>query len=394
MQTSINVGVALFLVLFTALPAAAKSRVAVSKFSDKTDNSSRCKVSWFGSNLGSGMSDQLITALQETGRFDIQERENLQRMYGEEHQLINAKRSAAPAKNQFRAAHYSIVGAVTSFELCENGGGADLDVGGLLGFTKSNLKVGGKSQSSKVVIDIRAVDVATGQVVAGFSSEGSVSSAKLDVRGDIRRAGFGTDAFFNSPLGEATRDAIDKAARRLASELPEKREVAAAQVTTAPATTASVPARVPAQAAPAAAARPAVAQETLVGAMTVCPWNEHDNGYLSMCRTLEYSASGERAKILDLASGKERLIASQTVRRISRATQAPRLGDSMLLKCDTQGLYCRQTSAKVLFHCRAVDAIGAQAVVNCGGKDLTVPLTSLYRLEGSVRAPAAATGKP
>ena len=123
-----------------------KTRIAVSAFEDKSGSQSSCNKGFFreflGDKLGTGFKDQLITELAKTGRFQIVERDNLRKMYTEEHELINADHSTKPKKNKFKAAEYSIVGAITSFELCQSNVGGDLDVGSLLTGGKKSFDVG------------------------------------------------------------------------------------------------------------------------------------------------------------------------------------------------------------------------------------------------------------
>ncbi len=210
--------------IFFSLTGFAKTRLAVSTFKDKSARS-KCRVGWFSRNdLGTGFQEQLITKLQKKGRFSIQERTNLKQMYNEEHNLINSDRRYSPRKNQFKSAHYSITGAVTAFELCNQGGDAKVDVGGLFGFKNTGLKVGGGVTKAKVGLDVRIVDVESGEILDSFTVEGSSSSAKFNVDGDYKGSRFGSKAFGNTPLGEATRVALAKAANKIDGILPDRKD--------------------------------------------------------------------------------------------------------------------------------------------------------------------------
>ncbi|MEO0337170.1 MAG: CsgG/HfaB family protein, partial [Pseudomonadota bacterium] len=205
----------LFLVFATVLSfqVVAKTRLAISTFENKTGSSGgSCKFSYrrFRS-LGKGLKDQLTTWLVKTRRFSVQERENLKKMYNEEHKLVNSNKRYAPKANQFKAAHYSITGAITKFEMCDSDMGGDVDVGGLFGLKNAGLEVGASRTTAKVGLDIRIVDVETGEVLSAFAVSGKASSTGVSVDGDIKGADFGTEAFKNTPLGEATDKAVKKA---------------------------------------------------------------------------------------------------------------------------------------------------------------------------------------
>lgn len=207
----------------------AKTRLAVSTFEDKSGSQSSCNKGILreimGDKLGRGFKDQLITELSKTGQFQIVERDNLKKMYSEEHELINADPSTKPRKKGFKAAEYSIVGSVTSFELCQNNVGGDLDVGSLLTGGKKSFDVGAERSSAKVVLDVRVVNVATGVVVNSFRAEGDAVSTDFKLSGSIKNARFGSKGFYKTPLGEATREALKDAADKITNTLRNRRAV-------------------------------------------------------------------------------------------------------------------------------------------------------------------------
>jgi hypothetical protein len=164
------------------------------------------------------MADQLITVLSETGKYDVMEREHLRKMYDQEHELINADKETELTKNKFKTAQYSIAGAVTAFEYCEKGGGGGLNVGKLVGI--GSMRVGGKYAQAKVVMDLRVINTTTGQVMKSVRAEGDVSRAKLGVDGFVKGVDFDSEGFSSTPLGEATREALEDAVIKLAKVIP------------------------------------------------------------------------------------------------------------------------------------------------------------------------------
>lgn len=199
----------LFTILMALEIASAKARLSITEFEDKS-GSGRCHISWV-SNIGSGMQDQLITELSKSDKFSIQERATLKKMYEGEHQLINAKKKSLPKKNQFEAAEFTIVGAITGFELCSSGTGAGVGLSGESLGVPGFLRIGGKSEKAKVILDLRVVRVETGEVVKSFSAEGTASSVGFKLGADVKGVEFGGEGFENTPLGEATRKAIQNA---------------------------------------------------------------------------------------------------------------------------------------------------------------------------------------
>lgn len=359
----------------------AKTRVAVSTFTDKTGNSSRCRISWWGGHeLGEGFRDQIVTALMKDGKYEIVERENLKTMYNEEHELINADKSTLPTKNKFRAAHYSITGAVTSFELCDDGFGGKADVGGLLGFKGAGLKLGAKTQKAKVVIDLRVIDVTTSQVVHSFRSEGTASSTKIDADGDIKGAKIGSDAFFSTPIGEATRDAIENAVSQITVKVPDRKEEVVAQATPVAAPVAVIPSKA-ADVGRSATLKVAPKVSNLQTSQTqvnhICTYSHYVelavgtiyNGETVVdCKPLRMSSTGKRVSVLYMNDAKEDLIETKRVLNIEPLKVAPKVG---------QKVYARG-AGRFSIACKVIDTDGSNVVAICGKKEITTDIGQLF----------------
>lgn len=365
--------VLLLLIASFGFTAQAKTRLAVSKFSDKSGHS-RCKTSFFGNNLGSGMTDQLISELKNESKFVILERENLKNMYSEEHELINADSRTRPVKNKFKAAHYSIVGAITSFELCSSDVGGSVDVGGLLGMKKSGLNIGGGQQSAKVALDLRVVDVTTGEVLTSFTSEGSASSTKVDIKGNVQGAKFGSGAFFSTPLGEATREALKKATERLAQEIPEKADdvVAAAPRPNNVGQAARMP----------TSSGRSVAQATQISSSHYCLHNKYSSGTTyQMCKVLNLSGNGS-AKVLNLATGTQSLTKLSDIYTTDTSTSV-KPGEKVIVPCTQFSSFAvtscyAQRREKRAVECTVVDKVDDLVSVMCETKDFSVKRSAIF----------------
>ena len=173
-----------------------KKRIAVTKFENKVTG---VYGNW---KLGDGFSEMLTTELMKTGQFVVVERQALQDVLGEQElgQTGVVRKETAAKVGQVLGAQIIVRGVVSEFTLNESGGGAGI---GIAGF-----RIGGRSSNAHVAVDIRLVDTSTGQVLQSHNAVGKAESSGVAVgvaRGDVD---FGADTFKNTPLGQATRQAI------------------------------------------------------------------------------------------------------------------------------------------------------------------------------------------
>lgn len=178
-----------------------KKRIAVTKFENKVTG---VYGNW---RLGDGFAEMLITELMRTGQFVVVERQALQDVLGEQElgQSGAVRKETASKVGQILGAQIIVRGVVSEFTLNESGTGGGL---GIAGF-----RVGGRSSNAHVAVDIRLVDTTTGQVLQSHSAVGKAESSGVSVgvsRGDVD---FGADTFKSTPLGQATREAIQDAVR-------------------------------------------------------------------------------------------------------------------------------------------------------------------------------------
>ncbi len=167
-----------------------KSRIAVARFNNKTPYL-----------VSEGMTDMLTSALFNTGKFIVLERENLDVVL-QEQKLSSVgvidKRTAVPA-GMLEGAEFLVVGAITGFE--PNYRGVKTAVGG--------------AKQSYVAVDLRIIDSKTGRVVSTVTVEGKATDSLIST-GMLRWVGAGPlasslRAWSNTPIDKAIRICIDKA---------------------------------------------------------------------------------------------------------------------------------------------------------------------------------------
>ena len=190
-----------------------KARIAVSRFSDKTGKG------WWTGQIGDGMADMLTTALFNTNRYIVLERQTLQDVMSEQDLGASGrikKETAAPI-GKIEGAELLVTGAVTEYEPGSSGvggglGGAGRVIGGILGGIKK----------SHIAIDLRVVDTRTSRIVAATTVEGSatdISGLGGLAGGNI---GGGLGAWHNQPIEKALRIALGAAVDFVASKTPAK----------------------------------------------------------------------------------------------------------------------------------------------------------------------------
>jgi curli biogenesis system outer membrane secretion channel CsgG len=201
-----------------------KKLLAVQDFENKVEHPAQ--VWWKGIKLGTGMSDMLVTALMETDYFIVLERESLEDGVFAEQDLAASGRMAKSKTAQMGktlSSQILVKGAVTVFDegTKASGGGGKLRVGGV------SLGLGGGGGEATVGVDIRIFDTTTGQVLAAKTCKGFAKKKRRGLsiglsgthHGRPASIGFGGEKMEKSPLGDATRDAIEQCVRFIIEEL-------------------------------------------------------------------------------------------------------------------------------------------------------------------------------
>lgn len=182
-----------------AIPAAIgpKKLIAVAEFENKTN--------WAGQvNLGTGMADQLITALMNTGRYIVLERQNIQAVLKEQDFGASGRTtSEGGAKiGQISRAQILVQGAVTEFGEQKSEGGA---------ISIKGFSFGGAESSAVVGIDLRIYDTTTGQILASKACRGVAKASGTSIGYSGGDFGFATSSEARTPMDFAVRAAIQQA---------------------------------------------------------------------------------------------------------------------------------------------------------------------------------------
>ena len=201
---------ALGLVLCSGAWADQKS-LAVMKFTTTAGSGTNF---WYGASwdIGEGMSEMLVTALVETGKFKVLERQQIHDVLGEQDLGDSGRVDPATAAKigKILGARYLIYGTVNEFEYSKAGGGGGVRIGGL--------RVGASEAKARVGMDVRIVDAVTSEIL--FSTRSVADANRTGFKVGYSGADFGADvgAFQKTPLGEATRKAIGDAVAKMVSQ--------------------------------------------------------------------------------------------------------------------------------------------------------------------------------
>jgi len=200
----------LSLILSTGAWAAPKS-LAVMKF---TTTAGGGRSFWYNASwdLGDGMAEMLTTALVETGKFKILERQQIHDVLGE--QDLGASGRVEPATaakiGKILGARYLIYGTVNEFEYSKGGEGGAVRIGGI--------RLGASEARAHIGMDVRIVDAVTSEIL--FSTRSTADATRTGFKVGYSGADFGASlaTFQRTPLGEATRKAIDFAVTKMVNE--------------------------------------------------------------------------------------------------------------------------------------------------------------------------------
>ncbi|OGV73368.1 MAG: hypothetical protein A2269_06320 [Lentisphaerae bacterium RIFOXYA12_FULL_60_10] len=168
------------------------------------ENQAGWKGQW---EIGNNLSILLESALFDTGRFVIVEREKLKDVLAEQDLVASgraAKAKQAAQKGLIRPARYIGTGAITQVDEGVSGG--------LGGITIKGISLGGGKSKAQVTVIAKLVDTTTGEIVAKQTVVGKAGRVALNV--GVSRGGVDANmgGFKQTPLGEAAQDCINQAA--------------------------------------------------------------------------------------------------------------------------------------------------------------------------------------
>ena len=190
--------ITLVLLVLMILPIyAQEKRVAVFDFEDKTSGSYRW---WHGKGVGNGMSEMLVTALVKSKKFKVYERSAMDKIMNEQKLGLSGAvtQQTAAQVGKLLGVQYAIIGAVSELGYSKGG------VGGRV----RGIGVGVNKTAAVVGIDIRIIDVETGEIIFSENVRKEKSKSGLSLR--TPKLNFkNQNQFDDSLIGKATREAIE-----------------------------------------------------------------------------------------------------------------------------------------------------------------------------------------
>lgn len=166
-------------------------------------------------DVGNGLASMLTSALLESDRFHVAERTNLRSVLNEKELQTSKVAGGNSAAGKMTAAQFVVVGSVTEFGSPSKGGGVSVgsSFGGIFG------GLGASKKTGKVTLDLRLVDVRSGDVIDSFIVTEKVSKTGLSLKSGYKGVVLGGEQFAKTPLGQATRGALHQAVAKIAESI-------------------------------------------------------------------------------------------------------------------------------------------------------------------------------
>ncbi len=194
-----------------------RARIAVADFDVKAAKAT--------GEIGTGLREMLVTALVNSNRFRVVERQVLSAVMQEQELAASgaAAKESSAQRGQIKTADIIITAAVTEFEPQASGGAGGIGGGGGVGSGILGGLLGASLNKAHMALDIRIVDTSTSEVLAATRVQGQAS----DIAGGFM-AGFfggwalggGLGAYANTPMEKAIRICIIEGVRYISQTIP------------------------------------------------------------------------------------------------------------------------------------------------------------------------------
>lgn len=162
------------------------------------------------------LTEALTTSLVATGRFVVLERQALQQVQQEQDLGASGRvnKETAGEVGKLIGAQVLITGDITAFTYSRSA------IGGKLTNLVKGLDAGVERVSASVSIDLRLIDVVTGEVIASIKGDGD--AAQQGVSADLTRdeKKYDGSVSMTTPLGKASREAIQKSVGGIIGSVP------------------------------------------------------------------------------------------------------------------------------------------------------------------------------
>jgi curli biogenesis system outer membrane secretion channel CsgG len=173
-----------------------RPRLGVLRFTNHTS------AGWWDGSVGTDLQDMLIAELAATNSFRVLERKELDAVIME--QDLGASGRVNPHTRsklgKITGAKYLVAATVSAFEQNTSGGGGGISFGGF--------SVGGRQDKAYMAVDLKVIDVETGEIYDARTVEATSKSSGISV--GVHRGGFGghLSEYQNTPVGKAIRACI------------------------------------------------------------------------------------------------------------------------------------------------------------------------------------------
>jgi len=195
-----------------------KARIAVADFDVKAAKAS--------GEIGYGLREMLVTALVNSNRFSVVERQALSAVMQEQELSSSGaadQTAGGPQRGKIRTADLIITAAVTEFEPQASGGRAGIGGGGGIGRGVLGGLLGAALNRAHMALDIRIVDASTSEVLSATRVQGQASDISGAIMGGFFGGwglGGGLSAYANTPMEKAIRICIIEAVRYVSQVTP------------------------------------------------------------------------------------------------------------------------------------------------------------------------------
>jgi curli biogenesis system outer membrane secretion channel CsgG len=167
------------------------------------------------SEFARGLTEMLTTSLIRANRFIVLERAAIQQI--EQEQAVGQTKTTKETAAQVGAmlgAQALITGDISGFTFTKS------SVGGAVTNLVKGLNVAAERVSAEVIIDLRLIDATSGQIL--FSSKGRGKASQVGVAADLMRGEktYTGDGTMTTPLGQASRQALDQSVAALLAGMP------------------------------------------------------------------------------------------------------------------------------------------------------------------------------
>jgi curli biogenesis system outer membrane secretion channel CsgG len=162
------------------------------------------------------LTEALTTSLTATGKFVVLERAALQQIQQEQDLGASGRVNTVTAadKGKIMGAQMLITGDITAFTYQRSA------VGGKLTNIIKGLDAGVERVSASVSIDLRLIDAVTGEVIASIKGDGSAAQQGITAHLTQDEKKYDGSVSLSTPLGKASRDAIQKSVAGIIDNVP------------------------------------------------------------------------------------------------------------------------------------------------------------------------------